>query len=161
MTHSIDIVSQMVISVISLLTMYTRLLGAAACFMAVVTGTDAFVPVTVKQTVSCCCGCSLLHSHYAGMSWQVMVAEAHLGHTVSPSPVHQLAQMAVALGRCSAKTAVFQPAGSGERQAIMRQVRHHVCVTDMCLTCVCICSCHILVSLDHRALRIFGQDQMS
>lgn len=45
--------------------------------------------------------------------------------------------------------------------AIMRQVRHHVCVTDMCLTCVCICSCHILVSLDHRALRIFGQDQMS
>ena len=92
------------------LTMYMLLLGPAACIVAIVYKTSACVSMTVKQTVSCCCGCSLLYTRYAGMSWQVLKAEAHLGHTVSPSPVHQLAQMAVALGQCSAKTAVFQPA---------------------------------------------------
>ncbi len=96
------------------LTMYMLLLRAAACILAIVDETSACVPVTVKQTVSCSCGCFLLYLHYAGMSWQVMAA--HLGRTVSPKPVHQLGQMAVALGQCSAKTAVFQPAGSGERQ---------------------------------------------
>ena len=56
------------------------------------------------------------------LKWQVMAAEAHLGHTVSPNPVHQLVQTAAASGQCSAKTAVFQPATQQRLSAIMRQV---------------------------------------